>query len=292
MEFSWGTLTVMAGFTLLLVLEAAVLGEDGHGQGALDHAGHSHGVAHSHAHGHGVEGSDATTAHQHVHVHACATGEVAAAAATALGMRCGPEEGKGEKLDAVVPIGDNPMHKASESSTSAEGLVSGEDVKSAAAAPAPLNNARTIARAWVFFIALSVHSFLDGMSVGTATDPAVFASTVAAVVFHKMFDGIALGIPVYASGMPWKSALAALSFCALMTPVGIAVGLGASEGVAETPSAYLASGVILGLSGGSYLYVALTELLPTALADGKARLPKLAVFTVAWVLMAILGGYA
>ena len=42
-------------------------------------------------------------------------------------------------------------------------------------------------------------------------------------------DGLAVGIPVFMARMPWRTAVAAMTFAAAMTPVGIGIGLAATE---------------------------------------------------------------
>jgi zinc transporter ZupT len=71
-------------------------------------------------------------------------------------------------------------------------------------APGPVPPAppprRVLVRAWVFFVALSVHGVLDGLSVGSEQDEGGFASILVAVLSHKLFDGLSLGFGDLAVG--------------------------------------------------------------------------------------------
>ena len=58
---------------------------------------------------------------------------------------------------------------------------------------------RAIGQAYVFFVALAVHSIFDGMSIGTESTVAGFYGLLFAVGGHKLLDGFALG---YDSFMP------------------------------------------------------------------------------------------
>lgn len=158
-----------------------------------------------------------------------------------------------------------------------------------------------ILRAWVFFAALSLHSIFDGLATGMgaghahggeeeeASEDAGLATKTAlavAVVVHKLFDGVALGVPVYLANMKGLHATLLLVACALTTPLGIAIGMGAKEALEGSSTTELAEGVILSLSGGSFLFIALVELLPSSLHDGRLLKTKVAAFTVGLLAMA------
>jgi zinc transporter ZupT len=264
----------MISFTLLLCVETIVV-----------HRGmHNHN--HSHGHGlgvevHSVEGTKADEAGhgEHVHAHVCSE-HVAQVVIQAAGT--------------VDPVKPAIVKKASDSEGAGSEnalvkVVAGDEVEVKAQAHTE-SRVRALARAYVFIIAISLHSILDGLSIGAASEVGSFTSAVIAVVSHKAFDGLALGIPVFLSGMPWRLALGSLVLCASMTPIGIGIGMGATYS-GSSSQVLLAQGLILGFAGGSYLYVALTELLPTALAHKEKQALKLAFFTVGWVCMAIIAGY-
>ena len=145
-------------------------------------------------------------------------------------------------------------------------------------------------KAWVFFVALSIHSIMDGLSLGSERDINSFYAILVAVLAHKAFDGIALGVPVYLAQMPPLQTWGSLLFCAFMTPLGIGIGWGATAAVSGT-QATLAKAVITSISAGSFLYISIMELLPASLHDGR-RLPlKLFAFLVGFVVMGILAGF-
>lgn len=147
-----------------------------------------------------------------------------------------------------------------------------------------------VMKAWVFFVALSIHSVMDGLSLGAEVDLKRFYAILIAVLAHKAFDGIALGVPVYLAQMPPLQTWASLLFCAFMTPLGIGIGWGATAAATGT-QATLAKAVIVSISAGSFLYISIMELLPASLHDGR-RLPlKLFAFLVGFVAMAILAVY-
>lgn len=147
-----------------------------------------------------------------------------------------------------------------------------------------------VLRAWVFFFALSLHAVFDGLSLGSETTFQGFYGILAAVVSHKVFDGVALGIPVYLADMKPLHSLFALVFCAAMTPLGIAIGLIATE-LASGEQAMLAEAIIISLSAGSFLFISLVELLPASLHDGRYVKSKMGAFVLGWLAMVILAGF-
>ncbi len=52
--------------------------------------------------------------------------------------------------------------------------------------PAATKHTQAVLRAWVFFAALSLHGFFDGLSLGSETDEAGFIGVTIAVVSHKV----------------------------------------------------------------------------------------------------------
>ena len=82
-----------------------------------------------------------------------------------------------------------------------------------------------------------------------------------------------------------------IAVTASMTPLGICIAMGVIQ-QANGDSALLAKGILQGLSGGSFIFIGLNEMLPASMADGRWIRPKLAVFTMGWAMMAVLAVYA
>lgn len=108
-------------------------------------------------------------------------------------------------------------------------------------------------------------------------------------------------MPIYLAKLPHLHSWALLSVCALSTPFGVGLGwalTAASSGEGDAPSAsppphdQLTQAIIISLSSGSFLYISLCELLPSALADGRSPAAKLGAFAVGYLSMAVLAVYA
>jgi zinc transporter ZupT len=238
------------------------------------HGVHTDGAGHSH------------DGHDHDHVSASFVAMQKQAAAEEVGNKSSygmvARSVVSEPSDGAAAGGDKPLEK-----TAIEVHQCGADE---VAVTAKVARREAAMKAWVFFVALSLHSIMDGLSLGSERDINSFYAILVAVLAHKAFDGIALGVPVYLAQMPPLQTWGTLLFCAFMTPLGVGIGWAASEG-SKGPQAMLASALIVSISAGSFLYISIMELLPASLHDGRYLPLKLFVFLVGFVAMAIIRAY-
>lgn len=183
----------------------------------------------------------------------------------------------------VVVTFDSSNDGALESS-----LLEAEEPLLATQPSSPVTTSATLIRVYIFFFALSLHSLMDGLSIGSEESMEGFYAIMAAVVSHKVFDGLAIGVPIFFANMTRLRTTILLVFCALMTPLGIIIGLITTSTVDSERSKALAQGIILSISGGSFLFISMFELFPASIADGRFVKTKMAVFTVGWAAMNIL----
>ncbi len=215
---------------------------------------------------------------------------VEATESTALVLRPHARAGSSSSSGgAGVEDSSSSSSSSSNSSSGAcgEGALSEEECPAGSGEAGELSAAKrreATQKAWVFFLALSAHSVFDGLSLGSETTVSGFYSILIAVLVHKGFDGVALGVPIFLADLPPRHSWALLITCALSTPAGVAIGWGAT---ASSPASIeLASGVIISLSAGSFLFISLCELLPAALADGRSQVLKLGAFFLGFSAMA------
>ncbi|TIA72434.1 hypothetical protein E3P92_02317 [Wallemia ichthyophaga] len=113
-------------------------------------------------------------------------------------------------------------------------------------------------------IGIVFHSVMIGVSLG-ATGGDQFVPFLIAIVFHQLFEGLALGSRVcfliFKTWHKMKVFIMAVCF-SLITPIGIAIGIGVHESYSpNSKSALLALGILNGLSAGVLIYAALVELI-------------------------------
>ncbi|KAI0427150.1 hypothetical protein F5Y09DRAFT_333561 [Xylaria sp. FL1042] len=145
------------------------------------------------------------------------------------------------------------------------------------------------------------HSLLVGLTLVVAGD-SVFITLFAVIVFHQVFEGIALGTRIASAptlSTPKKLLMA--SAFALVTPVGMAIGIGVLHTFnGNDPRTVIAIGSLDALSAGILLWVGVVEMwiadwmFGGELADAKAATTALGGFglVAGMVLMAFLGKWA
>jgi zinc and cadmium transporter len=126
-------------------------------------------------------------------------------------------------------------------------------------------SARPTVTGVVAILALSIHSFFDGVAIGAATGgpsgpgaPLAFAVFLS-VLIHKPMDGLAVSVLLLNAGTRPRNLWSIQAFYAALVPVGAAVFLLTRGSVAE-PSTFV--GYTLAFSAGTFLAIALTDLLP------------------------------
>jgi zinc transporter ZupT len=271
-DYPWATLVIGLTTTLLVAIDRAIVAHGMHSEGggsgdAHDHHGHDH-ISQAF-----TDMQVAAEKEAQEKARAGAEGD-----ATALTLRPAP---------SATPYSD--VARSVKPEPEAAALAIGECDK-AAVLTKPAAQREAALRAWVFFTALSIHSIMDGLSMGAKKDLTSFYAVLVAVLAHKAFDGIALGVPVFLAQMGPLATWGTLLVCAFMTPLGIGIGWAAVEG-AQGPQATLASAIIVSISAGSFLYISMMELLPAALHDGRYMPHKFLSFVLGFTAMAILAAY-
>lgn len=146
------------------------------------------------------------------------------------------------------------------------------------------------------------HSILIGITLVVAGD-SFFITLFIVILFHQMFEGIALGTCI--AELP-KAAASTLQKCimggvfALITPIGMAIGIGVLNSFnGNDPSTIVAIGTLDALSAGILAWVGIVEMLARDWLHGSllnAGLVRSATAMVAlicgMVLMSVLGKWA
>jgi zinc transporter 1/2/3 len=159
-----------------------------------------------------------------------------------------------------------------------------------------------ISQAYMLEFGVSAHSVFIGLSVGVTSEKSELITLLVALIFHQMFEGIALGSRLSDATLGiWNEVLLGAVF-AVSAPVGIAMGIGMYTTMNTNSDTFLiTTGVLDGLCGGILLYTGFVFLLEDFSSDmrkcchGKnQRLMEAGMFTSLWVsalLMAAIGLY-
>lgn len=146
------------------------------------------------------------------------------------------------------------------------------------------------------------HSILIGITLVVSGD-AFFITLFIVILFHQMFEGIALGTCI--AELP-RAAASTLQKClmagtfALITPIGMAIGIGVLKRFnGNDPSTIIAIGTLDALSAGILAWVGIVEMLARDWMHGKLLNASLirticAMFalTCGLILMSVLGKWA
>lgn len=150
-----------------------------------------------------------------------------------------------------------------------------------------LSNRRlSFATALLLAGALCIHSILEGMALGAQPTLRGTEDIFLAIVAHKGLAAYALGASIVESRASDAKFWTTISLFSFATPVGIMLGYlfaAHSGGVGAAVSA---------LAAGTFIYVALMEVVPKELENGRHRGPKMAAMLVGFGLMSLLAVWA
>jgi zinc transporter 1/2/3 len=158
---------------------------------------------------------------------------------------------------------------------------------------------RTKTNPILFYFSL-FHSVIIGLALGTATDE--FKSLLIAIVFHQLFEGIALGVRIAEVTRfgNWQKYVAAILY-PIATPIGIAVGIGIRKSFnANAYKSLLTQGILDSLSAGILFYNGYVELMAfemnrNAVFRAHNGVRKAALFFAVYLgaaIMAVIGLWA
>ena len=135
--------------------------------------------------------------------------------------------------------------------------------------------------------ALCVHSILEGMALGAQKTIKDSEDIMIAIVAHKGLAAYALGSSVIDSKVSSRKFWTVVGLFSVATPVGIFFGYILTEVSSGSSAAALSA-----LASGTFLYVAVMEVIPKELADPTHRLMKMSMLLLGFGLMSMLAIWA
>ncbi|XP_067411492.1 zinc transporter ZIP1-like [Emydura macquarii macquarii] len=141
-------------------------------------------------------------------------------------------------------------------------------------------------RSFVLFLSLSVHSVFEGLAVGLQDRESKVLQICIAILVHKSILAVSLSLLLLQSRVPARCFLALMGTFALMSPLGIAVGVVMMQ--APGPGSTMARCLLQGMAAGTFVYVTFLEILPHELNAPKRRLPKVLSMLLGFSVMAAL----
>lgn len=151
--------------------------------------------------------------------------------------------------------------------------------------------ARSPFRALILLLSLSFHSVFEGLAVGLQTTVAATVQLCLAVLAHKGLVVFGVGLRLVQTGTESRWAVFSILLFALMSPLGLALGLAVAGGDSEGARG-LAQAVLEGVAAGTFPYVTFLEILPRELAGPEAPLAKWGCVAAGFAFMALIALWA
>jgi zinc and cadmium transporter len=166
------------------------------------------------------------------------------------------------------------------------------------AAPGEHRAAAPAVAGWMAVLGLTIHTFMNGFGLAGAVEfDAGLSATAAllfpglalflAIVLHKPADALAISMVLSRKGVSRRKVAAVQFGFALMVPVGVLAFFLAKKRLPEFQDEL--TGAALAFSAGTFLFIALSDLLPEVQFHKHDRIPLFLALTLS---VALMGGIA
>ena len=145
-------------------------------------------------------------------------------------------------------------------------------------------------RSLVLLMALSLHHVFEGMTVGLKHTETGVWNLCVAIVSHEVIVGFSLGLQLLRSYDTVTKVVVAALLCALMTPLGVVIGMAIMETGGEGSVMLDATnGILQAVATGVFIYVTFFEILYGEITHHSTSITKLLFLFMGFMCMALLG---
>lgn len=141
-------------------------------------------------------------------------------------------------------------------------------------------------RSFMLFLSLSLHSVFEGLAIGLQSTDSKVLEICIAILVHKSIIVFSLSVKLVQSAVRPLWVCIYIGVFALMSPVGIAIGISVVE--AELTAGALIQAVLEGLAAGTFVYITFLEILPHELNSPGKQLLKVLFILLGFTVMAAL----
>ncbi|KAM4709076.1 zinc transporter ZIP2 [Discoglossus pictus] len=145
-------------------------------------------------------------------------------------------------------------------------------------------------RSLILFISLSIHSVFEGLAIGLQTNFSSALQIAIAVLIHKGIIVFSLSLKLVQSLTRPAWLLIYIVCFSLMSPIGIAIGIGVTLG--KTTVISLVEVILEGIASGTFVYVTFLEILPQELNSEEKPLLKVLFIVIGFTIMAVIAIWA
>lgn len=125
---------------------------------------------------------------------------------------------------------------------------------------------------------MGIHAFITGTALGVLNSMANFIGLLVAIVAHKWAEAIAVGISFVRNKVSHLKTVIGLVIFSLLTPLGILLGM-------FVTSSPLGEAIMLSISAGTFLYIAVAEIISAEFAKSDMPKTKFLCYTFGALLM-------
>uniref|UniRef100_A0A3P8RJK8 Solute carrier family 39 member 1 n=1 Tax=Amphiprion percula TaxID=161767 RepID=A0A3P8RJK8_AMPPE len=141
-------------------------------------------------------------------------------------------------------------------------------------------------RSFMLFLSLSLHSVFEGLAIGLQSTDSKVLEICIAILVHKSIIVFSLSVKLVQSAVRPLWVAAYIGVFAVMSPLGIAIGISVME--AELAAGALIQAVLEGLAAGTFVYITFLEILPHELNSPGRQLLKALFILLGFSIMAAL----
>mgnify|MGYP002523995745 CR=1 FL=1 len=134
---------------------------------------------------------------------------------------------------------------------------------------------------YILLIALSVHGIFEGIALGVMNTLKECSILFSAIILHKWAAAFALGISFYKSGTETELFIKMILLFTSFGPLGVIIGMIFSD------AGNLIKGIMLSISGGTFIYVSASEVIVEEFSLSKKTKIKFLWFLIGGLLNSI-----
>lgn len=135
---------------------------------------------------------------------------------------------------------------------------------------------------YILLTALSVHGLFEGVALGLQSKDKETLFLAIAIISHKWAESFTLGISFYKTNTDSSLYTKLIILFSLFTPIGIVAGMLLED------SNILIEAIFLSLSGGTFLYVAASEVIVEEFSVTKHKFSKYFMYLIGAIFVALL----
>ncbi|RVE74262.1 hypothetical protein OJAV_G00020430 [Oryzias javanicus] len=141
-------------------------------------------------------------------------------------------------------------------------------------------------RSFMLFLSLSLHSVFEGLAIGLQNTDSKVLEICIAILVHKSIIVFSLSVKLVQSAVRPGWVAAYIFVFAMMSPLGIAIGISVVE--AALTAGALIQAILEGLAAGTFIYITFMEILPHELNSAGKQILKVLFILLGFTIMAAL----